>query len=131
MRSKVFEKEKSCILCNKRTDWEYFRLQVKETLNSTISLKTENEITEAIEHFNQCIQQAAWNATPLNSAKDNVIESSISVRIKVAEKRKLRKQWQITRSPELRAKLNKVIKSLRKMLNSERNQGIKEQTYKA
>lgn len=91
----MFEKEKSCILCNKRTDWEYFRLQVKETLNS-ISLKNENEITEAIEHFNQCIQQAAWNATPLNSAKDNVNESSISVRIKVAEKRKLRKQWQIT-----------------------------------
>jgi len=32
MSSKVFEKEKSCILCNKRTDWEYFRLQVKRNI---------------------------------------------------------------------------------------------------
>lgn len=125
LSSKVLEKEKPCILSNKRTDWEYFRLQVEETLNTSIPLKTEYEITESIEHFNQCIQQAAWNATPLNSAKDSVNESSVPVRLKVAEKRKLRKQWQ-TRSPELKSKLNKVTKSLRKMLNSERNQGIQE-----
>ncbi|KMQ86445.1 reverse transcriptase [Lasius niger] len=126
LSSKVLEKEKPCIFSNKRTDWEYFRLQVEETLNTSIPLKTEYEITESIEHFNQCIQQAAWNATPLNSAKDSVNESSVPVRLKVAEKRKLRKQWQTTRFPELKAKLNKVTKSLRKMLNSERNQGIQE-----
>lgn len=124
LSSKVIEREKACVLCNKKTDWVCYKQQVEETLNMSLPLKTDNDITEAIEHFNQCIQQAAWNATPVKPTMKNVEVSSVSVRLKVAEKRQLRKQWQITRSPELKSKLNKAIKSLRKLLHTEANDNV-------
>ena len=52
----------------------------------TLPLKTENDITEAVEHFNQCIQQAAWNATPANSTMRKADESSALVRQKNSRK---------------------------------------------
>lgn len=88
--TKVFEKEKSCVLCNRKTDWTYFRDQVENTLNTSISLKTENEINEAVEHFNHCMQQAAWNATSFNYLKGKDNESSDMIKRK-AEKRRIRK----------------------------------------
>ena len=124
--SKVIESEKPCVLCSKKTNWEYYKTQVEKTLNMFLPLKTENDITEAVEHFNQCIQQAAWNATPANSTMRNADESSALVRQKIAEKRQIRKQWQITRSPELKRKLNKAIKNLHNLLKSEANDNIQD-----
>jgi len=48
------------------------------------------------------------------------------VRQKIAEKRQIRKQWQITRSPELKRKLNKAIKNLHSLLKSEANDNIQD-----
>ncbi|XP_018368700.1 PREDICTED: nardilysin-like [Trachymyrmex cornetzi] len=108
VRSEVLKKEKPCVLSNGRTDWTYFREQIEKTLNISISLKTEDEINEAVEHFNHSIQQAAWEATPFNYSKEKVKEWSDLTKQKVAEKRRLRKQCQLTRSPEMKTKLNKA-----------------------
>jgi len=40
------------------------------------------------------------------------------------QKRKLRKQWQTTRSPEMKTKLNKAIKEIQTMLKDEKEQVI-------
>ena len=36
-----------------------------ENINLKIPLKSEADINEAVEHFNDCIQQAAWPSTPV------------------------------------------------------------------
>ena len=60
-----------CHLHNKKTNWNVFKTLVTESLNVHISLKTEEEIIEAVEHFNKCVQNAAWAATPANTHKSS------------------------------------------------------------
>lgn len=64
MGSKVLSRDFPCRLHNAKTNWNYFRQQVMMNLNTNIRLKTEDDVVYAVEHFNRCIQQAAWNATP-------------------------------------------------------------------
>jgi len=51
-------------------------------------------------------------------------EYSSAIKDKFAEKRKLRKLWQTNTCPVLKTKLNKAIKALKNLLETERNQGI-------
>jgi len=51
-------------------------------------------------------------------------EFSSAIKDKLAEKRKLRKLWQINRCPVLKTKLNRAIKVFKNPLETERNQGI-------
>ena len=51
------------------------------------------------------------------------------IKQKITEKRKLRKRWQNTRSPQDKAALNKAIKELKQLLHEEKQQAI--QTYLA
>lgn len=46
---------------------------------------------EAVQHFNDYVQQAAWEATLKPSRSDNNYEYSSDIREKVAHKRKIRK----------------------------------------
>lgn len=111
-------------LYNKRTNWEHFRVLIEETLNTKIPLKTEENINNAIEHLNHSIQQATWNSTPYNGSNDKEYSCSPLIRNKIAQKRKLRKQWQITRSPVFKTKLNKAVKEIREMISKEKEQAI-------
>jgi len=49
---------------------------------------------------------------------------SSAIKDKLAEKRNLCKLWQTNRCPVLKAKLNKAIKALKNLLETERNQEI-------
>ena len=51
------------------TDWEYFRKVIGNTMPKRIPLKSNNDISTAIETFNKCVQSAAWEATPQRTAK--------------------------------------------------------------
>lgn len=91
--NQIHKKDYPPTLSNKKTDWECFRAILEESINTKIPLKIETDVEAAVEHFNHCIQQAAWNSTPMNP-KNGKISCSIAVRDKIADKRKLRKQWQ-------------------------------------
>jgi len=74
INSKIMTKNKPCTLCNVKTDWLYFQKLLKTTLDNSIPLKTEDDITNAIERFNQTVivisnfnQQVIWSATPTSS----------------------------------------------------------------
>lgn len=54
----VIKKTSNCKLHNNKTNWQNFR-EISINLNLKISLKNEEDITLAVEHFNECIQQAA------------------------------------------------------------------------
>lgn len=126
LSSKILGTEKSCMLSNNKTDWDYYRLQINSLLDLKISLKTESEITQAVEHFNRCVQLAGWNATPPNSNKLKNNSCTATVRDKIAYKRRIRKIWQNNRSPELKRKLNKATKELKNMILTEKNRGFQE-----
>jgi len=70
------------------------------------------------------VQQAAWNAIPVCKSTNTSFEYSSAIKDKLAEKRKLRKLWQTNRCPVLKTKLNKAIKALKNLLETERNQRI-------
>jgi len=60
INSKIMIKGKPCILCNAKTKWPYFSELLKTTLDNSISLKTDNDITCAIENINYyAVQQIA------------------------------------------------------------------------
>lgn len=124
MCSKIIEIEKPPSLCNKKTNWNLFRSLVTESINLSLPLKTESEISDAVEHFNHCVQQAAWNSTPSNSRKAKPSRCSTAALELISKKRRLRKQWQTTRSPELKNKLNQIVKKLRTTLRREKEQSI-------
>jgi len=46
---------------------------------------------QAIEHFNTAIQQATWNSISLTDIMEYQISSSIRIKVKLKEKRNLRK----------------------------------------
>jgi len=49
-------KDKLCTLCNAKTKWPYFQKILKITLHNSIPLKTDDDITCAVESFNYAIQ---------------------------------------------------------------------------
>lgn len=126
MHNRVINKEQRCTLHNRRTNWDAFRELVEATINIHIALKEPNDIILAVEHFIDVTQQAAWDATPPRSAAEQQQVVPLAIRDKLLEKRRLRKRWQQHRSPELKAKLNKAIKELKKLLYLEKNAGIQE-----
>jgi len=51
-------------------------------------LKTDDDITCAVERFNHAVQQAAWSATPTSNSEIH-IEYSSAIKEKIVEKREL------------------------------------------
>lgn len=123
--TKVIIKPKPPTLCNRKTDWTLFRHMLDEAIDLNISLKTHNDIEEAVEHFNKCIREAAYEATPIRN-EDNFEDCPILIKRLVEAKRRLRKQWQQTRLPNDKRKLNKATKKLKKLLHNIKNQAIQE-----
>jgi len=123
LTSKVITKGRPRTLHNAKTDWSYFQELLTTSLNNSIPIKTENDIISAVESFNHEVQ-AALDTTPVCKSSNTSFEYSSAIKDKLAEKRKLRKLWQINRCPVLKTKLNKLIKALKNLLERERNQGI-------
>jgi len=84
---KIMTKNKPCTLYNVQTNWSYFQELLKITiLDNSIPLKTEDDITNAVERFNQTVQQVVWSATPTSSNSEIHIEYSPAIKEKIIEK---------------------------------------------
>lgn len=105
-------------LHGKKTNWDYYQELIKSSIDLKLPLKTEDDITNGVQHFINVIQQAAWDSTPIDRAF-NIPKCSAEIRKKLSEKRKARKRWQISRSPVDRTILNKHTSDLKKMLSTE------------
>lgn len=87
LASEIFTEPRKCTLHNARTDWPYLRELLTSSLNTKIPLKSEEDIGKAIEHFNDSVQAAAWESSPLIESKDSRLIYSNTIRLKVAEKK--------------------------------------------
>lgn len=124
--SKIVEKQKQPTLYSKNTDWEFFRERLDSLLSPDMPLKSEYEIDTAVQIVTETIQNAAWQATPDVDVTKLIASEPLIVKKKVAEKRRIRRQWQRTRSEGDKRKLNKISKELKKLLENLKNQEIEE-----
>lgn len=72
--------------------------------------------SRSLNRFNYETHIAAWKATPDDELGEKQIGCSRNVKIEINGKWKLRKQWQLTCTPHDRAKFNKAVKGLKKLL---------------
>lgn len=112
-------------LTSKRMDWEKYREELVNSLSIPISLKTENELEEAVEYFTQSVQKAAWaSSVPTVENKDHLPAYPDYIRALIRERRKARKSWQTTRLPTNRRIYNRLNNELKKLITK-----YKRQTY--
>lgn len=64
LSQKILQNEKPCRLHTRRTNWEYFRELIANSIDLKVSIQTDEDIINAVPHFNFVIQQAAWITTP-------------------------------------------------------------------
>lgn len=120
----IIQKQKPASLTTKKTNWELFRNLLDDKLSTNISLKSEEEINEAVENLTKAIQQAAWESTPELNMTTNTKDCSSKVKEALHEKRKLRKTWMTTKAPQDKARFNKAVRDLKELLLKEKNQAI-------
>jgi len=103
-------------LSNKHNDWGMFREKLVRRINLRVALTTTDELEDEVKKFVTDIQHSAWEATPLitTNVKGNTYPQEI--REKIAEKRKIRKRWQMTRDPRIRTELTRITQELRRTL---------------
>ena len=112
-------------LTNKNTDWDSFRSQLSYDTNLNIKLKSPEDIEDAITKLNQSIQRAAWNSTPI-SQPSLLFSINIPAHIRhvISEKRRARSQWQRTKYPSDKNRLNSLSTQLKRLMSNFRNQSF-------
>ena len=126
LNTKIQSNKKISQLYNKKTNWTKYKEFLNNSLSCNISLKTPDELENAIENLNIQIHKAIFEASPQCIKSSNNYNNNISKKIldKIHEKRTIRKIWQKTRTKNNKTKLNKVTKDLKRMLYEERNENI-------
>jgi hypothetical protein len=72
----------------------------------------------AVKYFTDLMQWAAWTATPETTC------TTIFIKQKLAEKRKLRKEWHLHRTPTSKQLFNRVTQGLKQLLHDHKNYNI-------
>ena len=126
LSAEILLKKRSPSLCSKKTDWAQFKEILDTKISCSIPLKTEQDIDVAIEYLCKNIQEAAWESTPEQHATKRAPSCPIYIRKLISDKRKLRRQWQITRIPANKKKLNKASKDLKYILEHLKNLNFQE-----
>lgn len=95
----------------------FFIITAKEgDINLKIRIKSKEELDQATNTFIKALQKAVSNATPALNYKRRVINILIEVRQLIKEKRKTRRNWQGSRTPNTKAALNKLTNTLKSKL---------------
>jgi len=125
--TRITPQTRSSTLTSKTTDWVTFQNYINENLTLQVPLKTDRDIEDYVHHLVHIIQQAAWFSTTNPLKHPNQKTCSPVLKQKILNKRRLRKQWQHTRSPQDKANLNKATNELKILLNNYKHLAI--QTY--
>jgi hypothetical protein len=108
-------------LSNRRTNWDYFSYLIHQQLTLQVPLKTGADIETAVQFFNDTVQWAGWMATPELPSASRIEGCPITIQQKLAEKRKLCRDWHRLRTPESKRLLNVAtldLKQLRRYKNA-------------
>lgn len=115
-------------LVNSSTNWAKFRKIIDQKVNLNTSLKTPNDIEDAVQYFTESIQTAAWNSTTPHSCHPNSISIPAHVRELITQKRRARARWQHSRLPSDKNIFNNLASSLKRLLSKLRNESFNKWT---
>ena len=126
LKSTIKMHQKNRSLYNGKTNWSKYKEFIINHLSCNISLKTPEDIETAIEVFNNCVHSAIFNSTPSLGLEthNKPLHITQNVLDKIAEKRRLRRIWQNTRSKSNKTKFNKATKELKELISKETNKNV-------
>lgn len=93
-----------------------YRKILNEQIICNIRLKSKEDLEDAVYYLQKHIQNAAWSSTPTTKQSSRAPDCSRRIKEMILKKRKLRKQWQISRAPRDKKRLNKAAKDLKNIL---------------
>lgn len=125
LEASVTKREKPEALYNHKTDWDGFRTYLNDKINLRIPLKSCCDVDEASVYITNLIQTAAWINTPNLPNSDKTFPTPLEIRIKLEEKRCLRRQWHQSHHPADKTKFNRAIRELKALLKESSNKHIK------
>ncbi|CAL1672120.1 unnamed protein product [Lasius platythorax] len=111
----VIKRQIPLTLTNRKTNWLGFRAELEKKITLKVPLKTPEQLEE-VNKFNTDIQQAAWNNTPMIQRRNMGYNYPKEIRDMVNMKRRARKKWQHTRSPEDKTVLNRTGNELKRLI---------------
>lgn len=120
----VITKEEKPYLTNKNTDWIYFRHLLDSNLTLPTDICSIEELDEEATSLMKKIQQAAWDSTPIPKPFTSGKNYPKEVKDLIQKKRKLRRRWQQTRSPNDRTVFNRASQQLKRLINNIENQTL-------
>jgi hypothetical protein len=119
-------KQKKSSLTSNKTNWNIFRTMIEENLPSDMPLKTNLDIDKAVTTFTKAVQQAGWTATPDRDDTHIQVKNPAPLQEMIHLKRKARKRWQKTRSPEDFQAYQRLAKALKKLIHQLKNDAIQD-----
>uniref|UniRef100_A0A2H8TKI9 Putative RNA-directed DNA polymerase from transposon X-element n=1 Tax=Melanaphis sacchari TaxID=742174 RepID=A0A2H8TKI9_9HEMI len=109
-------------LFHSNTDRCRFHDLVDQNIDMKVSLKSPQEIDDAINKLTNVIQSAAWEATPTQAKfSNNSFSIPEHIRILIANKRRARALFQRSRLPSHKQNFNSLANSLKKILAKHKN----------
>jgi len=106
----------------RRIDWANFQVHLEDQIPFDLELHNGMAIDTCVEKFSGAVLKALAASTPMCRPRDDPrppIPAGIQDEIRL--KKRLRRQWQITRDPALKAEVNRLQRSVTRRLNEWRN----------
>lgn len=118
LNEKILFKENNVSIVNKKTDWESFKNDLDHLINLKVPLKTPEQLDIELEKFVTNIQQSAWTNTPVMHKKSKGTTYPKEILDLLYKKRRQRRRWHMTRSPDDKRLLNNLSKRLQREIKS-------------
>ncbi|GFW38659.1 probable RNA-directed DNA polymerase from transposon X-element [Trichonephila clavipes] len=99
--------------CKTLTNWYKFQNIIATSLPGNPQISDNEEIEEAIVNFNTQIHNAINQASKFKPILHSISNIPFQTRLKIREKNRLRKLWQRTQYPPLKAEVNRLQRIIR------------------
>lgn len=108
----IIKKPPAASLTNSRTDWSEFQSKLDGRIQLSVPLQSEFQLDLEVEKFMNDIQQSAWDSTPNITKRVSGHNYPLEIRNLVKEKRRARRKWHQTRSPQDKNVFNRLTRHL-------------------
>ena len=106
----------------RHTDWANFQTHLENQVLFNLELHNGMAINMCVENFSSAVLKALAASTPKRRPRDDPWPPiSTGIQDEIRLKNWLRRQWQVTRDPALKAEVNHLQRSLTSRLNEWRN----------
>ncbi|GFR25092.1 RNA-directed DNA polymerase from mobile element jockey [Trichonephila clavata] len=104
--------------CKTLTNWNKFQDLISSSIPGNPPITNSTDIDQAINYFNSQIHTAIHQSSKYKPIINQLANIPHATRIKIKEKNRLRKLWQRTQYPPIKAEVNRLQRSIRTDLKS-------------